>query len=127
MPEDFISRRLREAREAREAREVEAAARAKRKLRSGEGRIRVTEDDPRRSWRPEEKVTDEAMNVVLGYLIEKGRSYQADIAEHVAAELGIKLGTAAAYTSASLLYFREAGWVRHVEDEGHKAIWEAVA
>lgn len=65
------------------------------------------------------------MNAVLDILIRRGRSYQADIVDELAAILGVPLGTAAAYTSGALLFFREAGWVKLVEAENNrKPVWE---
>lgn len=87
----------------------------------------VSEDHADRTWRPEDKCPDYAMNVVLEVLLERGRSYQRDIADEVAAKLDLNAGTAASYTSGALLYFREAGWVRCVEVEGGKLpVWEVV-
>jgi hypothetical protein len=86
--------------------------------------IRIFEDHQQRSWKPQDKATDEAMNCVLEVLIRRGRSYQYDLADEVAAVMDVKLGTARAYVSASLLYFREAGWVRLVEVEDGRAVWE---
>lgn len=84
--------------------------------------VRIFED-VQRSWEPEEKATDEAMNAVLEILIRRGRSYQHDIADELAAVMDVKIGTARAYVSASLLFFRRAGWVRLIEG-GRPAVWE---
>lgn len=89
-------------------------------------RLRIF-DQGLRTWTAESRATDEAMNAVLEILMARGTSYQRDIVEELIDVLGCKAGTAAAFTSASLLYFREAGWVRLVEVEGNKAVWELVA
>lgn len=89
-------------------------------------RLRIF-DQGKRSWTAESRTTDRAMNAVLEILMERGTSYQSDIADELIDVLGCKAGTAAAYASASLLYFREAGWVRLVEVEGNKAVWELIA
>jgi hypothetical protein len=85
---------------------------------------RVYEDGVRRTWTPESRATDEAMNCVLEILLRRGRSLQSDLAEEVAATMDVPIGTARAYVSASLLYFRLAGFVRHVGNEGRTAVWE---
>lgn len=86
---------------------------------------RIFEDHPDRSWSPEEKATDKAMNAVLEILMRRGQAYQNDIADELAAVLGVPLGTARANTSAALLCFREAGWVRVVAGEDRRQVaWE---
>lgn len=78
-----------------------------------------------RSWRPEDKAPDAAMNAVLELLIDHGRALQSDLASELANILDVKLGTARAYVSASLLMFREAGWVQCVTKPGDKKpVWE---
>ncbi len=85
----------------------------------------VTEDHADRGWKGEDKCPDYAMNEVLQILLDRGRQYQSEIAEHLAERLDMKMSTAAAYTSASLLHFREIGFVRVVE-RGRSPVWEAV-
>lgn len=91
----------------------------------------VHEDHEDRGWKGEEKCPDYAMNEVLDILLERGRQYQSEIAEELAARQDLKLSTAHAYTSATLLHFRKIGFVRMVELDKTgvgrpKPIWEAV-
>lgn len=86
--------------------------------------IRIFEDYPDRPWKPEEKATDAVMNLVLEILMRRRVALQADLAEEVAAVLGVKMGTARAYVSASLLFFREAGWVRLRAEDRTATLWE---
>lgn len=87
-------------------------------------RIPVSEDHSGRTWKPEDKCPDPAMDVILNILFDRGRSYQADLVEEVAERMNVKKGTAAAYVSGALLAFREAGWVECVEKDGHRPVWD---
>jgi hypothetical protein len=94
---------------------------------------RVHEDHADRSWKGNDKVPDYAMNVVLDILLVRGRQTQDEIARELAATLEMKLSTARAYTSASLLHFRMIEFVRVVDREGElteggrrSPVWEAV-
>jgi hypothetical protein len=89
-------------------------------------RTPVSRDDPARTWRPHEKSNDEAMNVVLDYLIQNTEAHQSEIAQVVASKLKVPMGTAQSYTSGALLAFRETGWVRCVH-EGRPALWRIEA
>jgi hypothetical protein len=73
-------------------------------------RISITED-VKRSWRPESYTTEEQMNFLLDCLIE-GPMRQADLSQLLADEFGMHLSTARAATSAALLLFRRAGFIR---------------
>lgn len=85
---------------------------------------RIYVEGVERTWDPEDKATDEAMNEVLDILLSRGRMFQAEIAEEVQARMGVLIGTARAYTSGSLLYLSQVGFVRHVETVKGKAIWD---
>jgi hypothetical protein len=77
-------------------------------------------EDAVRTWEPHQKCRDEVMNEVLDALLELGgkRVRQMDLVSrmhHFHQDLA--RGTCKAYVSASLLYFREAGWVECVGAE----------
>lgn len=81
-------------------------------------------EDAVRTWRPEDKCPDHAMNVVLEVLMERGSAVQAELSEEIAVRLEIPIGTGLAYVSASLLAFREAGWARCVTPPGNRnPVW----
>jgi hypothetical protein len=65
------------------------------------------------------------MNTVLEILMDRGRQHQKEITEELAIRMDLNLGTAAAATSGSLLWMRQAGWVRVVE-RGRSPVWELV-
>jgi hypothetical protein len=81
------------------------------------------EGDETRGWEPEQKATDEAMNIVLSLLEKAGTISQNDLAHGVSDMMNVPLGTARAYVSASLYYFRKAGWAQHVGRDGRSPVW----
>lgn len=88
--------------------------------------VPIHEDGPR-NWKPEDKASDAAMNEVLEILIRRQEADQTDIADELAATMDMKLGTARAMTSASLLFFKEAGWVEVVGNpRGRTVTWRLV-
>jgi hypothetical protein len=89
-------------------------------------RVRVSVDHPDRSWRPHQKCPDQRMNAILDMVIERGEFFQADLREAVREAFDIPMGTATAYTSGALLGFREAGWVKCVDD-GPCPYWKVIA
>ena len=74
-------------------------------------------EDAERSWDPERMATDEQMNTVLEILMERGEALQSEIVEELGVRLEMQKGYAGAAVSASLLYFRQAGWVEFVREE----------
>lgn len=89
--------------------------------------IPITDDSRRRTWRGVDKATDAQMTEVLVILFERGRQTQAELAQELAANLDLNLGTARAAVCASLLHFRTEGWARAVGRDGRSTVWEVVA
>jgi hypothetical protein len=87
----------------------------------------IADDADERTWSPEEKATERQMEVVLELLLEFGSMSQKELAEELSGALNMKIGTARAAVSASLLFFRQAGWVEVLEREGGSNIWRIIA
>lgn len=63
------------------------------------------------------------MNEVLELMLRFTLVTQSDLAHTLAKEQDLNLGTARAYTSASLLYFRQVGWVECVDPSPPSPWW----
>jgi hypothetical protein len=87
-------------------------------------RTPVSEDG--RSWEAMTKTTETAIDTVLTILCDRSPREQKEIRRELCERLGVCEGTAAAYTSASLLFMREEGWIRCVSPAAgpRSAIWE---
>jgi hypothetical protein len=87
----------------------------------------VSDPDAPRTWTPDSKCRDEIMNEVLEIILDAdGPISQKQIGANLAAlHPEIKMGTIRAYVSASLLHFRQAGWVvSNSRDEERSPVWE---
>lgn len=79
-----------------------------------------------RTWKPEDKATEEQMAFVLGLLVENDMR-QVDVAKALVAEWNISIGYANSITTASLLRFRQEGWIEVVERKRRSNIWRIIA
>lgn len=80
-------------------------------------------EDGERTWDPYHKATERQLEFVLEYLIANAPCRQDDIVKAMLRHMRIPTGTAAAATSASLLYFKLAGWVKPGATERRSTIW----
>lgn len=97
------------------------------RFRRGVGRRIGIEEDADRTWEPEQKASDKLMSYVLDMLIEENSIRQADICKRLRAELGLSKGYANAVTTASLLRFKEEGWIEENGKERRSRIWRVVS
>lgn len=91
-------------------------------------RYSVAEPDAPRSWNPSQKCRDEVMNLVLGFLLERGETSQKELRRLLGEAMpGTPDGTITANVSASLLHFAQAGWVESTERDAERSqIWRVI-
>lgn len=87
---------------------------------------RVFDTGIRRSWKPEERATNEQLNLVFEIMMQADEIEQRELVMLVADQLPhLKLGTCRASVSAGLLYLHEAGFVEVVQ-ETKPTTWKVV-
>lgn len=90
----------------------------------------VGEDHADRTWTPERKCRADMMTEILEIILEFPTTTFRTFEVTERLQEGhpeLKYGTCSAYVSASLLSFREAGWVRFIGRDGKTYLWEVDA
>lgn len=87
--------------------------------------IPITETAQRRSWRALDKCTDAQALAVLEVLLT-GPICQRDLAEALAVDYRVPLGTARAWACAALLYLHEHALIVPVGRDGRSTIWAVI-